>query len=202
MASKKSNPYLKVANQLDEYTDDLQEELFRCQDDVIYCVRNYFKIQHPTLGTVPFDLHPYQEELLRLATNHPFVITLFPRQSGKTTTIGAFLLYYAMFNDDKTVLIVSNKGDNAKEIIERIKFMYENLPSWLKPGIMDDGWNKHTIKFDNKSRIISQATSENSGRGLSVSLLFCVGGENTVEVMLDDGEVVHLTMEQLYELTA
>lgn len=84
----------------------------------------------------------------------------------------AFLLWYSIFNFDKTVLIASNKNSNAQEMIFRIKTAYENLPMWLKPGVLDDGWNKHSMGFDNGTRIISEATSENSGRGLSISLLF------------------------------
>lgn len=87
-------------------------------------------------------------------------------------TSGAFLLWYAMFRNEKTVLIASNKNENAMEMIYRIKFMYEHVPHWLKPGVNDDGYNKHAIGFDNGSRIISTATSENSGRGMSISLLF------------------------------
>ena len=118
--------------------------------------------------------------------------------SHNTTTVGAYLLWFAAFSDEPvTILVVSNKSDNAKEIIERIKTMYEGMPLWLKPGVTDDGYNKHSIKFDNGSRIISQATSENSGRGLSISLLFCHDGQNEVDVMDEDGNVQRLSLEQL-----
>lgn len=89
-----------------------------------------------------------------------------------SVSAGAFLLWYAMFHFDKTVLIASNKNDNAMEMIHRIRIAYENLPMWLKPGVLEDGWNKHSVGFDNGSRIISEATSESSGRGLSISLLY------------------------------
>lgn len=85
---------------------------------------------------------------------------------------GAFLLWYAIFKFEQTVVIASNKNDNAMEMIHRVRFIYERLPHWLKPGLADDGWNKHNVGFDNGSRIISQATSENTGRGLAISLLF------------------------------
>ncbi|PPD55685.1 MAG: hypothetical protein CTY12_00065 [Methylotenera sp.] len=90
-----------------------------------------------------------------------------------TATSMAYLLWYAMFNFEKTILIASNKNDNAMECIYRIRFMYERLPHWLKPGLTDDGWNKHSVGFDNASRILSVATSENSGRGFAISLLYC-----------------------------
>ena len=92
--------------------------------------------------------------------------------SHNSQVSAAYLLWFAMFNFEKTTLIASNKNENAMEMIYRIKFMYERVPHWLKPGLTDDGWNKHNIGFDNGSRIISTATSENSGRGLAISLLF------------------------------
>lgn len=123
--------------------------------------------------------------------------------SHNTTTIGAYLLWYVAFrdNDDPvTVLVVSNKGENAKEIIERIKTMYESMPLWLKPGVTDDGYNKHSIKFDNGSCIVSQATTENSGRGLSISLLFCHHKDNKVEIMDENNIIKEVSMEELEQL--
>lgn len=105
--------------------------------------------------------------------DHMFLIgrTMVPTHNSQTSA--AFLLWYALFNEDKTVLIASNKNSNALEMISRIRYMYETVPDWLKSGITADGWNKLSVGFTNKSRIISTATSESSGRGLSISLLFC-----------------------------
>ena len=92
--------------------------------------------------------------------------------SHNTTTVSAYLLWYAMFNMDKTILIASNKDSNAIELIKRIKYQYENLPTWLKAGVLDDGYNMHEISFDNKSRIVSTATSSTAGRSFAISLLY------------------------------
>jgi len=92
--------------------------------------------------------------------------------SHNSTVSAAFLLWYGIFNFDKTVLIASRANDHAMEMIERIRFAYEHLPFWLKPGVRDDGWNKHTLGFDNGTRIMSTATAGNSGRGYSISLLY------------------------------
>lgn len=172
MAKINQNPYLKKANQEHEYTLDHIKELARCQNDPVYFVKTYCQIQHPLHGSVPFELYPYQEEMLRQYKLNKQVVVLSARQTGKSQVSAAYLLWYAMFNDEKTVLIASNKNENAMEMIYRIKFMYEHVPHWLKSGINDDGYNKHAIGFDNGSRIISTATSENSGRGMSISLLF------------------------------
>jgi len=87
-------------------------------------------------------------------------------------TAGAYMLWYAMFNKDKTCIIASNREKNALEMIFRIRYMYERLPHWLKAGVLDDGYNKHSFSFENGSRIISEATSDRTARGGTASLLF------------------------------
>lgn len=168
----KKNPFLKSANEEHDYTPEEFMELRRCAEDVEYFIHTYCKIQHATDGTIPFHLRPYQRNIVRTFANNRLSIALAPRQIGKSWIAGAFLLWFAMFKFEKTVLILSNKNENAMEMIHRVRFIYERLPHWLKPGLLDDGWNKHNVGFDNGSRIISQATSENSGRGFAVSLLF------------------------------
>ena len=110
--------------------------------------------------------------MVRAYQHNRNVVVLSARQTGKSITSAAYLLWYASFHSDKTILIASNKNSNAMEMILRIRYAYENLPHWLKPGVQEDGWNKHNIGFDNDSRIVSTATSEDSGRGMAISLLF------------------------------
>ena len=118
-------------------------------------------------------MYDYQEELVRSYENNRYNIVLSARQTGKTETSCAYLLWFAIFNKKKTVLVVSKDADAAKEIIKKIQDAYEELPNWLKPGIQDDDWNKHTAAFDNGSRIVARTTTESSGRGLAISLLYC-----------------------------
>lgn len=170
--ARAKNPKLKKANAETEYTLEQLQELRRCASDPVYFIENYIMIQHPNKGAVPFKLYPYQRKMIQAYQENRNVVVLSARQTGKSTTSAAYLLWYATFNFDKTILIASNKNSNAMEMIARIRYAYENLPHWIKPGIQDDGWNKHSIGFDNDSRIISTATSEDSGRGMSISLLF------------------------------
>lgn len=166
------NPYLKRANEQYDYSYEQIQEMARCMDDPAYFIRTYCQIQHPVKGSVPFALYDYQVNMLNTFKDNRHSIVLSARQTGKSATSAAYLLWFASFHPEKTILIASNKNDNAMEMIYRIRFMYERLPHWLKPGLADDGWNKHSVGFDNGSRIHSTATSENSGRGLSISLLF------------------------------
>lgn len=104
--------------------------------------------------------------------NHLFLAGKGMIPTHNSTVSAAYLLWYATFNSDKTILIASRSNSHAMEMIQRIRFAYEMLPYWIKPGVLEDGWNKHGLGFDNGSRIMSEATSENSGRGFSISLLY------------------------------
>jgi len=136
-----------------------------------YFLRNFFYIQHPTRGRqkfVPFD---YQEELLKNYHNFRFSINMLGRQMGKSTLAAGYLLWYAMFVSDSTILVASNKYTGAQEIMQRIRYAYENCPDHIRAGVVD--YNKGSITFDNDSRIVSATTTETTGRGMSISLLYC-----------------------------
>jgi hypothetical protein len=76
-----------------------------------------------------------------------------------------------MFVPDSTILVVANKFNQALEVMERVRYCYENLPNHIRAGVTE--YNKSNICFDNGSRIIARATSADAGRGLAVSLLYC-----------------------------
>lgn len=164
------NPQLKRAYATDEYTPDMIQELAKCKKDPVYFIKNYIKVQHPLYGTVKFDLYDYQERFIRHMQDNRFTITLQPRQCGKTLTAAMYLLWYAMFNPDALLLIASKNQGHALEIAARVRFAYENLPNWIKCGLKY--YNRHNIEFDNGSRIISEATTEKTGRGLAITKIY------------------------------
>jgi hypothetical protein len=170
---RSSNTKLKKAFTEESYTPEMLIEVKKVHDDPIYFCRNYVYIKHPTKGQILFDLYDYEEDLMLKYQYNRFNIVLSARQTGKTETTAAYLLWYAMHNEVKNILIASNKSDNAMDIISKIQNSYEELPSWLKPGINQNNWNKHTCEFENKSIIRAETTSETSGRSKSISLLFC-----------------------------
>jgi hypothetical protein len=94
-----------------------------------------------------------------------------PRQTGKSTSAAGYLLWYAMFIPDSTILVAAHKYLGAQEIMQRIRYAYENCPDFIRAG--STSYNKGSIDFDNGSRIVAQTTTENTGRGMSISLLYC-----------------------------
>lgn len=165
------NDLIKKAYIEEEFSAEKILELEKCMNDPIYFMETYVKVQHPTRGSVPFKLYPYQREMVNTINSNRMSILMLSRQSGKTATSSAYLLWWAIFKDDQTILVASKGMAHAIEIMDRTRFAYEELPAWLKPGCK--AYNKSTIEFDNGSKIISQATSGKTGRGYSISLLYC-----------------------------
>lgn len=119
--------------------------------------------------------------------------------SHNTTCSAAFILWKSFFTNDHTTLLVGNIESAAIEIMDRIKFAYENMEdyNWLRPGVTK--YDRKTIHFDNNSRIICKATTASAGRGLSVSLLYCLTGDNEVTVKnKETGEIKIISLENLY----
>jgi hypothetical protein len=115
-------------------------------------------------------MYDYQKEIVEKITNNRRVTVVTSRQAGKTTTAVCVILHYALFNDHKTVALLANKGDAAREILDRIKIAYEALPKWLQQGVVE--WNKGSVEFENGCKIIASATSSSAIRGKSISLLY------------------------------
>ena len=153
-----------------EWTSDLVDEYSKCMKDPTYFAENYCKIISLDKGLVPFELYPYQKKMFNQFEENRFNVVLACRQSGKSISACAYLLWFALFNSEKTVAILANKGATAREMLSRVTLMLENTPFFLQPG--SKALNKGSLEFSNNSRILASATSGSSIRGLSVNLLY------------------------------
>jgi len=164
------NPNVKRDGVQEEWTQKKLLEYKKCMEDPAYFARTYVKIISLDKGLVPFDLYDYQEEMFDHFNDNRFSIVLACRQSGKSISSVAYLLWYALFHPEKTIAVLANKGATAREMLARVTLMLENLPFFLQPGCK--ALNKGSIELSNNSRIIAAATSGSSIRGMSVNLLF------------------------------
>jgi hypothetical protein len=174
MSKSLENVIVKKAHQVETYTEFQIRELAKCADPVTgpqYFMDNYFYIQHPTKGSIQYHPFEYQERLINTYHNYRFSISLMPRQTGKSTSAAGYLLWYAMFIPDSTILVAAHKYLGAQEIMQRVRYAYENCPDFIRAGVTS--YNKGSIDFENGSRIVAQTTTENTGRGMSISLLYC-----------------------------
>ena len=175
------NPNLKAVGVQIEYTKDQIEEYVKCAKDPIYFIENYCKVVSLDKGIVPFILRPYQKRIIEAVHNNRFTIAMLFRQSGKSTVMAAYIMWYATFNDHKTAVILANKLATAKEIFGRVQFMYEELPKWLKQGVME--WNKTSCTFENGSRLMCAATSPSAVRGFS-----CLSNDTKITLRVNGKE--------------
>ena len=175
MATKSLDGVLtKKAHLREKFNEEAVEDLKQCLDPdtgYLYFCEKFFNIQHPVQGKTLFNPFSYQKRLLNSYHSHRFNINMLPRQSGKTTTAAGYLLWYAMFHPDQTILIAAHKYTGAQEIMQRIRYGYELCPDHIRAGVTN--YNKGSMEFENGSRIVSATTTGNTGRGMSISLLYC-----------------------------
>ena len=164
------NNNLKRSNVALEWTEKQVQEYIKCAKDPIYFAENYIKIVHVDRGLIPMLMYAYQKDICNLITNNRRVSVLTSRQAGKTTTAVAVILHYVLFNEYKTVALLANKGDAAREILERIKIAYEALPKWMQQGILE--WNKGNIELENGCKVFAGSTTSSAIRGKSISFLY------------------------------
>jgi hypothetical protein len=174
MAASLDGVLIKKANKQETFTNEQIEDIAKCmdpKDGYLYFAKNFAYIQHPVKGKLLFDPYDYQLGLMDTYHNYRFNINMMPRQTGKTTCAAIYLAWYAMFNPDQTILIAAHKYTGAQEIMARIRYVYETCPDHIRAGVTS--YNKGSIEFENGSRIVSQTTTGNTGRGMSISLLYC-----------------------------
>ena len=164
------NPLLKKSNVPVEWTKDQILEYQKCMKDPLYFISNYIRIVSLDEGLVPFNMFPFQKEMVGTVHNNRFTICKMPRQSGKSTTLVSYILYYVLFNSNMNVAILANKASTARDILGRLQLAYENLPKWLQQGVMS--WNKGSLDLENGSRVVASSTSSSAVRGGSYNMIF------------------------------
>ena len=164
---------IKNPHKQESYSEEQLMEFAACADPKTgpqYFLKNFFYIQHPTKGRMLYAPFEYQTRLIDTYHNYRFSISMLPRQTGKSTSAAGYLLWYAMFVPDSTILVAAHKYLGAQEIMQRVRYAYELCPDHIRAGATS--YNKGSIEFDNGSRIVSQTTTENTGRGMSITLLY------------------------------
>jgi hypothetical protein len=164
------NPLLKKANVPVEFTKEQIQEYQKCMDDPVYFIQEHMKIVSLDEGLVPFKMYDFQRNMVQTFHDNRFTICKLPRQSGKSTTIIAYLLHYVLFNQNVNVAILANKSSTARDILGRLQLGYENLPKWLQQGVIS--WNKGSLDLENGSSILAASTSASAIRGGSYNIIF------------------------------
>ncbi len=169
-SSYNGNPRLKGVGVAIQWEEWQIKEWVRCQRDPIYFIERYFQIVTVDHGVKLIELFDFQKEIVNSLWTESSTIAVVARQMGKTTVVAAFFCWYIIFHDHKTCAILANKAATAREILSRIQFAYELLPSWLQHGVAE--WNKGSFLLENNSRIIASSTTSSAARGYVINFLF------------------------------
>jgi len=147
----------------------IQREYLKCASDPVHFMRKYCTIQHPTKGKVKFDLYPFQEKCLTEFKDNRYNIILKARQLGISTLSAGYSLWLMLFHNDKNILVIATGKETAKNLVTKVRVMYEGMPQWLKTGTEEI--NKLSLRFKNGSQIKAIASNESAGRSEALSLL-------------------------------
>jgi hypothetical protein len=147
----------------------IRDEYIKCAQDPAHFMRKYCHIQHPQRGRVIFNLYPFQGKVLNLWKENPYSIVLKSRQLGISTLAAGYSLWLMTFHKDKNILCLSKTQETARNMITKIKFMYDNLPSWLR--VPSEENNKLSLKLSNGSQAKAKSSNADSARSEAVSLL-------------------------------
>jgi hypothetical protein len=164
------NPNLKTVGHQHEFTAQQIQEIVKCQADPVYFIEQYCYIVSLDKGLVKFQLYECQKKKVNVILNNRKVVLMEGRQQGKTVTAAACILWYTLFQENKTVAILANKGSAAREVLDRYQIMYENIPLWMQQGVRT--WNKGNVELENGSKVFTSATTTSGIRGKSVNWLY------------------------------
>ena len=141
------NPNLPNYQYKHSFTQWEYDEYQKCMMDPVYFAENYIKIVNVDKGLITFPIWDFQKNMIETFHKNRFTICKVARQSGKTTTVVAYLLHYLIFNPMVRIAILANKGSTAREILSRLELAFEYLPKFLQCGVEE--WNKGSVKFNN-----------------------------------------------------
>lgn len=171
------NKCLRAAGEKIAMTEKDIEEYIKCKDDIIYFAETYFYAQTIDKGRTLIKLWEYQKKALKAMISPPngkrHICLMANRQSGKGLISSIFLTHFALFSKDGNIAILANKESTAKLTLEKIKIAVQNLPLWLQKGVIDGGWNKESIQFENGIKLFAASSSSDSIRGDTCTKIFC-----------------------------
>jgi len=161
-------------------------EVFKCMEDCKYFLSTYGWIMGKdeggiATGKIQFDLFDYQDETIDLIHKSQDTIILKARQLGISWVVAGYALWLAMFHKYQRILIISINDTEAQVFLEKVKFIFDNLPDWMKVSVYKRNesvlWFGTRLGYDTdevggiNSKIESIPTSKTAGSSRSLNLL-------------------------------
>ena len=175
---------IHLTQPFDVYRIDLDNYHLECADNHIVFDKNFNEVFVKNLKKGDYIItetgiqkinsinkRGYTLSMFDLTVNHPnhrfYTNGIL---SHNTISSSIFMLHKILFDNDKNIMIVANKGDTAVEIVDKIKSIYSLLPFFLKPGIKT--WNQKSLTFENGCRIKTSARTKTPAIGFTIDVLY------------------------------
>ena len=153
-----------------KFTKQMMQEFVKCAKSNTYFALNHAIAIHPMKGIISLEVRDYQLRLLDALATHDRVLSIFPRQAGKSLTASIHVLHIALYSDTPVnIFLLAHKGDMSKSLLADIKVIYEELPPYLKKGVKK--YDATGIEFEDGSKIRSATTTADSIRGQAITFL-------------------------------
>ena len=146
----------------------IRDEYLKCAKDPVYFLKKYVYIQ-TSEGRMLFNPFVFQDKLLFLLNKYDRTVILKSRQLGITTLCAAYSLWLMLFQKDQSILALAPTQEKARNIVDKVRFAYAELPSWLKVAAQED--NKLSLILTNGSKIKAASGASESSRGYTANVL-------------------------------
>lgn len=162
---------LKKNSKIKKPTPEDVELISRCYDDPWSFMTECVYTIERTEGIKKFPSYDYLKEFVSFLQNERLLVVLKSRQMLITWTVLAFIVWDCILRGSSEVLVISKREAEAKELLQRAKFIYNNLPDEMRITVGSN--NKNILSFNNlNSRIISLPSSADIGRTYSPKIIF------------------------------
>jgi hypothetical protein len=150
-------------------------ERIKCQESFAYFVHNYCTMWTKEGGDpIPFHLWEFQRDACGKFQNDRKLIVLKARQMGMSWLAMAYVVWCVLFTANFHVYITSIGLKEVNEQMERIRFIYYNLPDWLQGSVILGGKgckdNDSLMELTNGAAVHAISSSKSGGHGAAPGL--------------------------------
>ena len=154
-------------------------EYIKCRKNPFYFIYNYVHIPEigGSLKLTDSNVHYKMKRVVKSIMKYRRAIFMASRQSGKSTISAALLLWASNFYSNMPIVILNMRKPSGLANLNIIKFMYNNLPEWLRSPHKTKSERKSYVEFSNGSVIKTFAPSpatppDQLARGLTAPILY------------------------------
>ena len=124
----------------------------------------------PGRGTISFERWPHLVDVCHILEEQKLLVWLKSRQTGASWMLAAYGLWMAMYKQGSVVLLLSQGEDEAKKLLAKCRFIYENLDPAMQAPLGTD--SRQELYFpETGSSISALPSTEKAGRSSTASLV-------------------------------